>query len=74
MQLSVVYEFVDAPTANRFLNHVNASKELSEAKAKLFARDKVRIHYSLEKARGFDRTLSDLDDLASQYGGTEYEA
>jgi hypothetical protein len=69
-----VYGFNDAPTANRFMNDVNANDALQDARAKLFDRDKVRIVYKLEQSQQFDSTLSTLDDLAGQYGGVEIDA
>jgi hypothetical protein len=67
-----VYGFDDAPTANRFMNDVNSHKNLEHAKAKLFDRDKVRIQYIAQQGH-YDNTLSDLDSLCEQYGGSEVE-
>jgi len=64
------YQFDSAPVANRFLNEL---KHWSKANvtAKLFkASNSVSVSYEYEVGK-FDYTCSDLDELASQYEGTE---
>jgi hypothetical protein len=44
---------------------------VAEVKAKLFhGSDSVKISYEFD-GKGFDYTCSELDDLASKYGGEE---
>ena len=64
------YQFETAPLANRFLNELKHWSK-AEVKVKLFkSSHSVQVSYEYE-AGSFDYTCSELDDLASQYGGTE---
>jgi hypothetical protein len=64
------YQFSSAPVANRFLNELKHWSK-AEVKAKLFkGSNSVSVSYEYELGK-FDYTCSDLDDLASQYGGIE---
>lgn len=70
MQNKIFYQFPSAQAANRFLNEINAPQS-PDIKAKLFrGSDKVEVKYVYADS-GFDRTSSDLDDLAAKYDGTE---
>ena len=77
MQTEIRYRFERAPLANRFLNEL---KSVAQVKAKLFhGSDSVKITYEFDgkgfdyefDGKGFDYTCSELDDLASKYGGEE---
>ncbi|WJG08605.1 hypothetical protein [Aliiglaciecola sp. LCG003] len=70
MQNQIVYQFNSAQIANRFLNEVNSSR-LQDIKAKLFrGSDKVQVVYKFAD-KGFDSTISELDDMAARYDGKE---
>ncbi len=70
MQTQIVYQFPSSQVANRFLNDVNSS-QLPHIKAKLYkGSDKVQITYQFH-GNGFDTTGAELDDLASNYQGSE---
>jgi hypothetical protein len=70
MQTEIRYRFERAQLANRFLNELK-HWSVAEVKAKLFhGSDSVKITYEFD-GKGFDYTCSELDDLASKYGGEE---
>jgi hypothetical protein len=70
MQSEISYRFERAQLANRFLNELK-HWTVVDVKAKLFnASDSVKITYEFD-GKGFDYTCSELDDLASKYGGEE---
>lgn len=65
------YQFQTHIQANRFINELQHWDKHS-VKAKLYNKSNtVKVSYESD-GRGFDYTCSDLDDLASMYGGTEY--
>ncbi|MBF7074394.1 hypothetical protein ISG33_13390 [Glaciecola sp. MH2013] len=64
------YQFESAPLANRFLNELKHWSK-ADVKVKLFkSSHSVAVSYEYE-AGVFDYTCSELDDLASSYGGHE---
>lgn len=64
------FQFATAPIANRFLNELKHWSK-ADVKAKLFkASNSVSVSYEYDAGK-FDYTCSELDDLASQYGGAE---
>ena len=70
LENQVVYQFNSHTEANRFLNELK-HWSLHVVKAKLYkATHSVIVKYTYEQ-KGFDYTSSDLDELASRYGGTE---
>ena len=66
----IEYEFQTEPSAYRFLNTVS-HWDIQGLGVK-FGRSSyhVRISYRVQR-QGFDNTLSELDDLASNENGTE---
>ncbi len=73
MKSQVIYSFESAQLANRFLNTLK-HWHVADVDARFYAGNKmIRITYEIE-AGAFDRTLSELDDLASQHQGTEVSA
>ncbi|MFQ3251224.1 hypothetical protein [Glaciecola sp.] len=70
MTNEIRFQFSSAPVANRFLNELKHWSK-ADVKAKLFkASHSVAVSYEYEAGK-FDYTCSELDDLASQYGGKE---
>ena len=70
MQTEISYCFETAQLANRFLNELK-DWSVADVKAKLsHASDSVKITYEFDD-KGFDYTCSELDDLATSYGGEE---
>jgi hypothetical protein len=70
MQTEISYRFERAQLANRFLNELK-HWSVADVKAKLFrGSESVKITYEFD-GNGFDYTCSELDDLASKYGGEE---
>ena len=70
MITEIRYQFSNEPAANRFLNELK-HWSLHDVKARLNKRaSQVKVSYEFD-GRGFDYTCSDLDSLASQYGGSE---
>lgn len=70
MQNRVAYQFPSAQVANRFLNTLTPWDK-KEVIAKFFkGPDSVLVSYEFD-GRGFDRTSSELDDLAESMGGHE---
>jgi hypothetical protein len=70
MQTEISYRFVSAQLANRFLNELK-HWSVAYVKAKLYhSSDSVKITYEFD-GKGFDYTCSELDDLATRYGGEE---
>ena len=64
------FQFASAPEAYRFLNELTHWSK-AEVTAKLFkSSSSVSVSYEVDSS-GFDYTISDLDDLAQQYGGEE---
>jgi len=64
------FQFSSATIANRFLNELKHWSK-ADVKAKLFkASNSVAVSYEYELGK-FDYTCSDLDDLATGYGGEE---
>lgn len=71
MQSQIVYQFGSAQVANRFLNAMK-HWHVADVNAKLYAgSDKVQVTYTYADT-GFDRTAAELDDLVTQYDGSEY--
>lgn len=70
----VQFQFSNGQYANRFLNeltHWTSSSGSVSVKAKLAkGSDTVMVKYQFD-GKGFDYTCSELDDLASRYGGQE---
>lgn len=70
MESQVIYGFTSAQVANRFLNTLK-NWTVADVDARFHrGNSMVRVTYQIESG-GFDRTLSELDDLASHHGGTE---
>ncbi|MGB3724208.1 MAG: hypothetical protein WA981_00435 [Glaciecola sp.] len=70
MITEIEYVFASESQAYRFVNELK-HWALHEVKAKLNKRaNQVKVSYEFD-GRGFDYTCSDLDGLASQYGGQE---
>lgn len=70
METQVVYGFETAQVANRFLNALK-NWSVAEVDAKFFRGNKmVKVTYQYGDT-GFDKTCSELDDLADRYEGTE---
>jgi hypothetical protein len=66
----ICYQFESAPVANRFLNELKHWSK-ADVTVKLFKTShSVSVTYEYE-AGSFDYTCSELDDLATSYGGTE---
>ncbi|WP_438864728.1 hypothetical protein [Neptunicella sp.] len=70
MKTQIAFAFDSSQAANRFLNALRSSP-IDHLQAKLFnTPEKILVSYSYADT-GFDRTASDLDDLASRYAGHE---
>ncbi len=70
MKTEVSYRFSSAQVANRFLHELK-NWHVAQVSTRLFkGDDSVNVSYEYDQ-RGFDNTLSELDNLAEQYGGKE---
>ncbi len=70
METQIAYVFRSGQSASRFLNALK-SGYVSNVHAQLFKRsDTVQVTYQPE-SMGFDRTTSELDDLAERFDGRE---
>ena len=73
MQTQIIYYFDSPPAANRFLNALKFWS-VADVQAKLYkGSHSVIVSYRFDGV-GFDTTCSELDDLASTYGGHEISA
>ena len=70
MENQLIYRFPSSQIANRFLNSLK-HWSVARVDAKLWGgSDTVKVSYEYSNT-GFDRTSSELDDLAARYEGTE---
>ncbi|MDF2178791.1 hypothetical protein P2G88_11085 [Aliiglaciecola sp. CAU 1673] len=70
MQVQIAYSFALEQEAYRFLNALK-HWPVADVDARFHkAANSVKVTYQYQDT-GFDRTSSELDDLASQYGGHE---
>ena len=70
MQAQVIYGFETDQIANRFLNELK-HWSVADVDARFYRGNQmVKVSYQIEGG-GFDATLSELDDLAASYGGSE---
>ncbi|TDF42046.1 hypothetical protein EYS14_04185 [Alteromonadaceae bacterium M269] len=70
METQIAYAFQSSQSANRFLNALK-SGYVANVHAQFFkASDTVKVTYSASSS-GFDRTTSELDELAERFDGRE---